>query len=222
MADKNWERLRPFDNPATFEKLVDLPFAIRREIDAGKLTPQRAAEQALAGVGIGILLVAPMRLKNLRQIEIGKHLEIHSDPILLSFRKDEVKNRQPLQFELDSDTAELVRWYLKIYRPRLEGSDTTFLFPSATGGPRTDAGLSVPITKALAKRLGVTLHVHLFRHLAAKLYLDAHPGEYETVRQLLGHKSLTTTMKFYACFSSRTASKLYQAIVTRHRNKEDA
>ena len=55
---------------------------------------------------------------------------------------------------------------------------------------------------------------HQFRHLAAKLYLDAHPGDYETVRQLLGHKNVATTMRFYHELSSMMANRRYGEIIT--------
>jgi integrase len=54
---------------------------------------------------------------------------------------------------------------------------------------------------------------HQFRHLAAKLYLDAHPGDYETVRQLLGHKTIQTTLRFYYELDKIFAAKRYSDLV---------
>jgi integrase len=54
------------------------------------------------------------------------------------------------------------------------------------------------ISEAGRQYLGVEINPHLFRHLAAKLYLDEHPGGYEVVRRTLGHTSLDTTSRFYA------------------------
>jgi len=39
--------------------------------------------------------------------------------------------------------------------------------------------------------------------------LQANPGDYETVRRLLGHKSVDTTMTFYAEFEALAARRLY-------------
>jgi len=55
--------------------------------------------------------------------------------------------------------------------------------------------------------------VHQFRHFAAKLYLDHHPGDYETVRRLLGHKSIATTIRFYQELDTATAVRRYTDIV---------
>jgi integrase len=56
---------------------------------------------------------------------------------------------------------------------------------------------------------------HQFRHLAAKLYLDEHPEGFETVRRLLGHKSIETTMRFYRELEAALASKRYAAVLER-------
>jgi integrase len=56
--------------------------------------------------------------------------------------------------------------------------------------------------------------LHQFRHLAAKLYLDRRPGEFETVRRLLAHKSLSTTMRFYHELDAVVATRRYGEVVT--------
>jgi integrase len=216
---KNRDRLRPFDDPDEFRKLANLPFKLRAEVEAGRFTPWRAAERAEMAAAIAILLVAPVRIKNLREIEIGKQLRREGRRMILTFDEVEVKNGVPLIFELDEETAELVTWFIENHRPRLSGSGSAFLFPGRDGGPRTDCGLSTPLTKILRKELGRDINPHLFRHLAAKLFLDANPGQYETVRQLLGHKSIVTTMRFYAGFETAAATKLYRGVVEGLRDK---
>ena len=54
------------------------------------------------------------------------------------------------------------------------------------------------MTNFLKKETGLEMHLHLFRHLAAKLYLDVNPQGIELVSQLLGHSSTRTTLKAYA------------------------
>jgi integrase len=57
------------------------------------------------------------------------------------------------------------------------------------------------------------LSSHQFRHLSAKVQLDAQPGNFETVRQFLGHKSLRTTVGAYAGIDSRRAGRHHQRLV---------
>jgi len=42
------------------------------------------------------------------------------------------------------------------------------------------------------------MNAHLFRHLAAMLWLDANPGGYEAARRLLGHSSVSKTINVYS------------------------
>ena len=58
---------------------------------------------------------------------------------------------------------------------------------------------------------------HQFRHLAAKLILDANPGAYELVRQVLGHKNLKTTTNFYAGPSTKRAGRFYDDLLMKLR-----
>jgi integrase len=45
--------------------------------------------------------------------------------------------------------------------------------------------------------LGFAINPHCYRHLAAKLYLTAHPGRYHDVQLLLGHRRIETTVQYY-------------------------
>ena len=50
---------------------------------------------------------------------------------------------------------------------------------------------------------------HRFRHAAGKIFLDRNPGQYEVIRQLLGHKDISTTVMFYAGAESANAARHY-------------
>ena len=61
---------------------------------------------------------------------------------------------------------------------------------------------------------------HQFRHLAAKIVLDANPGAYELVRQLLGHKNLKTTTNFYAGIDTRRAGRAHADLIMKIRESK--
>jgi integrase len=63
----------------------------------------------------------------------------------------------------------------------------------------------------------VKITPHQFRHLGAKLALDDNPGAYEHARQLLGHKSLKTTTRFYAGPDTRRAGRAHADLIRRLR-----
>jgi integrase len=79
-------------------------------------------------------------------------------------------------------------------------------FVNADGSPKSHSTVAWLIKTYARRRAGIVLTSHQFRHLSAKVLLDAEPGSFETVRQLLGHKSLKTTVGAYAGIDSRRAA----------------
>jgi integrase len=63
----------------------------------------------------------------------------------------------------------------------------------------------------------VKITPHQFRHLGAEIALDANPGAYELVRQLLGHKALKTTTRFYAGPDTRRAGRAHADLIRKLR-----
>ena len=70
-------------------------------------------------------------------------------------------------------------------------------------------GISEQLCGAVRKHTGIVVNPHIYRHIAAFFYLEAHPEDYETVRRLLGHKSINTTITFYAGFERHSAVRRY-------------
>jgi integrase len=57
------------------------------------------------------------------------------------------------------------------------------------------------------------------RHIGAKLWLQENPGNFEVVRRVLGHKSLTTITRSYIEFDDQAAVRLYDNIILDIRKK---
>jgi integrase len=55
--------------------------------------------------------------------------------------------------------------------------------------------------------------VHQFRHAAAAIWLQHKPGDYETVRRILGHKRLQTTINFYCGLETLQANRDFGDLV---------
>lgn len=87
------------------------------------------------------------------------------------------------------------------------------LFVNADGSAKSQATIAWLIANYLKRRAGIVLTPHQFRHLSAKVLLDAEPGSFETVKQLLGHKSIKTTIGAYAGIDSRRAARHHQRLV---------
>ena len=76
--------------------------------------------------------------------------------------------------------------------------------------------MSKQISETIRRETGLRMHTHLFRHLAGFLILREHPGEFETVRLLLGHRSSETTTRFYSGMEQAAAFRRYDEILSRY------
>jgi integrase len=130
------------------------------------------------------------------------------------FERYDVKNRVYLDFPFDEDLTALIDEYIHEYRPALlRGSNAPWLFPGEGGKSKTASMFSSQITKRILKATGLQITVHQFRHAAAAIYLRANPGDYETVRRLLGHKNIQTTIRFYCALETTEATRRFAAII---------
>ena len=213
-TEKNRERLRPFRDPRN--QTAFLFFGDRMLKLAPKATsPGRAALLVQTALMHEILLVAPMRMENLTELHIHRSFRFagpgRKGKATIVVPTGEVKNGVDLEFELPAPTTELLRRYLDRSRPALlKGEDDGWLFPGERRDlPKHQVSLSAQLSKTLRRHTGLVVNPHLYRHIAAYFYLEAHPGDYETVRRLLGHTSLETTTLFYADIDSVMASRRY-------------
>ena len=99
------------------------------------------------------------------------------------------------------------------FRPHLTSAGNTALFPGIGGGSKNQAFFGTQISRAVRAHTGLRVHPHLFRHIGAKLYLDANPGAYEVVRRVLGHRSIDTTTSFYTGLETAAAVRHFDKAI---------
>jgi integrase len=116
--------------------------------------------------------------------------------------------------------AERLQVYRNEIAPAVIGERPNTVFVTFSGRPRKQDTIKMTITKTIRRYLGVKLTPHQFRHLAAKIILDDNPGAYELVRQLLRHKNLSTTTKFYAGIDTRRAGRAHADLIMRLRESK--
>jgi hypothetical protein len=75
------------------------------------------------------------------------------------------------------------------------------------------ARLSGQVSEQVFAATGLRITAHQFRHAAAAILQRHRPGEYELVRRLLGHQSITTTTRFYTGLEALQATRLFGEIV---------
>ncbi len=220
MTAKNRERLRALRAPGVLRRLLHVPEQIMsRPVGAQLCKALRAQEDAIA---IGILLYCPLRVSNLANLDINRHLQRHGrKQMFLVIPANEVKNKRPLEFELPPHLVAMIDAYLAKRAPTLCTPDCPYLFPATRKeGSTTGNALSERIKRRLRTEVGVEMNAHLFRHLAVMIYLDANPGGYEVARQMLGHSSVSRTISVYSGLETISATQAFAAVVNDLRGDE--
>lgn len=213
LTEKNRRRLMPFNDPDLVQRFLELPRRLAEEVRGRHHRTVVDAVTAQLAVAIAILQAVPIRIQNLASLDLEQHLIERGNRVYVLIPGEEVKNDRPYQLELPGEVADLIAWYCMDYRDLLLKVPTTALFPGEQGGPKKPSTLGVQIAKRVETYLGVPVNPHLFRHIAAKLYLDRRPGEYALVSRLLNHKSVATTMRAYTGTESVSAARHYQNLV---------
>jgi integrase len=218
MTPKNKASLRQFDDPAVLHRLVNLPNRLWAEVKREAKPNFRTLAKAQAALGIAMLSYMPLRPENLTELAFGVHLfmsEGCAATSTLEMPAGEVKNNTELAFDIPPHVAKMLLEYRDRILSKVIGHRPERLFVNADGTPKSQSTVAWLIKTYLARRAGIFLTPHQFRHLSAKVLLDAEPGSFETVRQLLGHKNLKTTANFYAGIDSRRAARHHQRLIER-------
>jgi integrase len=211
MTPKNRARLRALDQPGKLAQLLILPDQAHRK-RSGRYGDALARETTLA---IALFTICPVRVKNIARIHLEHNLQRFGDGrTYLRFEAEEVKNCVASEFELPPDLARMITRHVATRSPLMCPSDCDWLFPLRSGsGPVRCADLSTRISRLIRKEIGLEVNPHLFRHQAAKIWLDANPGSYEAVRRLLGHSDLSHTLNLYTGFETRAATREFADLV---------
>jgi integrase len=201
-----------------WSEVVALPNALMQQARLAKdHAPIKAGISAQLAVAVAILTFAPVRLSNLASIELGQNLTKPggpNTPYWLVFPHYDVKNRIDLNFKFDRDLTDLIDEYVHRFRPALlRGSNASWLFPGEAGKPKVGITFSLQITRRIQKAVGLRITVHQFRHAAAAIYLKHRPGDYETVRRVLGHRDIQTTIRFYCGLETMQATEDFGKLI---------
>jgi integrase len=218
LTPKNLQVVRQVLTEGIWNEVVSLPNVLMQQARSAKdHAPIKAAVTAQLAVAIAILTFAPVRLSNLVSIELGQNLIKPGGlnaPYWLVFPHYDVKNRVDLNFQFDQPLTDLIDEYVHEFRPTLlRGANSSWLFPGEGGEPKVRLTFGTQITGRIEKAVGLRITPHQFRHAAAAIYLRHRPGDYETVRRLLGHRDIQTTIRFYCGLETMQATEQFGKLI---------
>jgi hypothetical protein len=221
LTDKNTALIRQVLTPGVWSRVVKLPQDMMLTAASQRSSaPIRAAVTAQIAVAIAILTVAPVRLANLAAIKLGVNLIKPDGPdsnYWLTFPDHDVKNRVRLEYSLEPYLTRMIDEYVHDFRPiLLRGRNEDWLFPGQLRGAKSNVLLSGQVTQRIHQATGLRMTAHQFRHAAGALILQSRPGEYELVRQVLGHRNVQTTINAYIGLENIRASEIFSKIVMEH------
>jgi integrase len=213
LTEKNRRLLLELSDPATLAKLLLLPERLANW--ATRATRARGALAMELAVAIAILLIAPMRIRNLAGLHLKQHLVRPGGPRslwLIDIPPEEVKNEVRLLYELSQRVTEVVDRFIRDFRPRFAEFGNPHLFPVGATH-KTPNYFSRQIRDVIADWVGIDMTPHQFRHLAGLLMKRNSPGSFAALAQLLGHKRIDTVIRYYAELDTLSAGREFDAIV---------
>ncbi|NBB53173.1 hypothetical protein GVN24_33360 [Rhizobium sp. CRIBSB] len=222
VSERNKARLRQFDVPANMAALLNLPHRIFAEARASEGGKARDPRRLMLAFAVEMLLFAALRGGNLTALELDRHFVVNGrgrhQVRHLYISADEMKGTEDLEMAMPSDTSALMDEYLAVYWPQLAQAGSAYLFPNRYGQKRAKSHFAQAISAFIREETGLIMHVHLFRHFAVKLYLDAHKGDMETARQFLRHRSDKVTRAHYAESQCSAAQARYHQTLAEARS----
>jgi integrase len=213
MTERNREHLWQFEDAAAVAALVELPLRLAEEARRAR-SPRDALRKMELALAIDLLLMTAMRIGNLSRLDTERHIirTRRGNHVLIAIGGQETKNAFDTEFPLPERTVGLVDSCQR-YRKQALAYETTALFPGRGCGSRHPTAFGLQIKKTVKAYTGLTINPHLFRHLGAKLYLEANPGSYGVVRLMLGHQSVATTERFYTGTERIAAIRHFQNFI---------
>lgn len=213
MTDKNRRALKPFEAEHRRRQLVNLPARIFDALPRRGRPSYGLAVQLQTALAVAILLSVPMRARNLARLAFGGNLVLRDGTWWVEIPGSEVKNGQAIEMQLAARTGRLLEIYRERVLPVLAPVASRWVFPGQDGGHKAEVTQAQQIKSLMTRELGCPLSPHQFRHLVGYLCLLHQPSGHEVVRIMLGHRSIETTIRFYAGMEGLAAARQYDAML---------
>ncbi len=193
-----------------------LQLGIELMAQTSQLEGREAAILFRDGLIIAFLALVPVRRRNIADFKMGRNLIDLSEALLVVFDESETKTHEPIEVEWPECLIDALEEYLLIHRPLLEARHgrwykpaDDFLWLSQDGSPMTQIAIYDRVREHTEVKFGCALNLHLFRDAAATTMAIADPAHVRLAAPLLGHRTFSTTEKYYQQAKTLEAHQTY-------------
>ncbi|MEP7172438.1 MAG: tyrosine-type recombinase/integrase [Aestuariivirga sp.] len=185
----------------------------------------RAASRFRDGLMIALLALVPLRRKNFVQLRIGTELKKLDGRWAVEIPGHMTKTHAPLDFDWPEALADSLETYLEVHRPVLTARCYRWLtraedhlWVAQSGSALTQMAFYDNVRKRTKAAFGSAINPHAFRDAAATTLAIHDPEHVRVAAPVLGHRSLSTTEKFYNQSKSLDAHRRYTDALSRLRH----
>jgi integrase len=169
------------------------------------------------GLMIGLLASRPLRLRNLVGLILDRTLVPRGDVWWIQIPAFETKTKTAIEVPWPDKLVTHLEVYLADHRSGVAalrgspaGTASDALWLSMYGSPITDNGIYDCIVARTREGLGQSINPHLFRDCAATSVAIDDPAHIGIASRLLGHRSASTTERYYNQAQNVEASRRMQ------------
>jgi integrase/recombinase XerD len=204
------------------ERLLSLGLDLMAKAE-NEATTLRRFKTYRDGLMIGLLASRQLRLRNLTGLILDQTLLQRGGVSWIQIPAGETKTRDPIELRWPDLLVPHIRTYLADHRPgiaRLRRFRSDALWLSMHDSPMTDNAIYIRTTARTREGLGQPISPHLFRDCAATSVTIDDPAHVGIASRLLGHRTGSTTERYYNQARGVEASCLMQdyLLALRHDN----
>ena len=202
------------------EKLVALGLDLMAGADT-ETTALRRFKTYRDGLLIAALASRQLRLRNLTGLILDRTLAQRDNGWWIQVPAAETKTKNPIEEPFPEFLIPHLQTYLSDHRANivaLRNSRSNALWLSMHGSPMSDNAIYIRIVARTREVLGRAVNPHLFRDCAATSVAIHDPAHVGIASRLLGHRSGSTTERYYNQARSVEASRLMQKSLLERRS----
>jgi integrase/recombinase XerD len=177
------------------------------------------------GLIIAVLALRPMmRRRNLAALELDRHMRRIGSNWVVSIPESETKTGAPMEFPWPESLIGALEQWLQRWRPLVLGLKNRWTRPagnalwiSSHGSPMCQQAIYDRVVKRTRAAFGKAINPHLFRDCAATTLAIVDPEHVRLAAPLLGHRTFSTTERYYLQANMLESSRQYQQEILRLR-----